>query len=120
MNYSLLEKVQYLLSNVSLDKSFCAEALKYTSHLMNNLSLTMIGGKTLLDIWSGRAAQDYKLLRVYGCPDYFGVKEDKLNPREKKFVFLSVKRNLQNYKLWNSENKNIMLSRTSHLMRLHC
>jgi len=37
----------------------------YASHLMNYLSLTVIGGKTSLDIWSGRAAQDYSLLRVF-------------------------------------------------------
>ena len=65
INHALLEKVPYLLSNASLNKSFWAEALVYTSHLMNKLSLTTIVGKTLLDIWSGRAAQDYSLLRVF-------------------------------------------------------
>jgi len=42
--------------------------------------------------------------------DHFSVKNDKLNPRAKKFVFLRVKRNLKGYKLWDSENK-IVLSR---------
>ena len=45
MNRSLLEKIRYLLSNASLDKSFCAEDLEYASHLMNKLSSTAIGGK---------------------------------------------------------------------------
>ena len=49
LNLFLLKKVQYLLSNASLDKSFSAEVL-YASHLMNWLSSTMIGGKTPLDI----------------------------------------------------------------------
>jgi len=54
---------------------------EYVSHLMNRLLSTMIGGKSLLDIWSSRAAQDYILLRVFGCPTYFSIKDNKLNPR---------------------------------------
>ena len=52
----------------------------------------MIGGKTPLDIWSGEATQDYGLSRVFESPDYFSVKDGKVNPRAKKFVFLGVKR----------------------------
>ena len=44
MNHSLLENVQFLLSNAQLDKLFWAEALEYASHLMNRLSSTVIGG----------------------------------------------------------------------------
>jgi len=54
--------------------------------------LTAIEGETPLDIWSGRVAQDYDLLRVFGCPTYFSVKDAKLNPRAKKFVFFRVKK----------------------------
>jgi len=45
MNRFLLEKVQCLLSNAQLNKSFWADALEYASHLMNRLSSTAIGGK---------------------------------------------------------------------------
>jgi len=65
MNYALLEKDRCLLSNAQLDKLFWAEPLVYASHLMNKLSSSVIGGKTLLKIWSGRSAQDYDLLRVF-------------------------------------------------------
>ena len=68
MNHSLWEKVRYLLSNAQLNKSFCDETLKYASYLMNRLSLTAIGGKTPLDIWSGGDAQDYDLLWTCGRP----------------------------------------------------
>ena len=51
------------------------------------------------------------VVRVFGCPTYFNIKEDKLNPLAKKFVLLGVKRNLKGYKLWDSENKKILLSR---------
>ena len=87
MNRFLLEKVWCLLFNASLDKMFWAKALVYASHLTNCLSSTAIGCNTPLDIWSGRAAQDFDLLRIFGCPAYFSAKDDKINPRSKKFVF---------------------------------
>ena len=73
-----------MLSNAQLDKSFWVEALEYASNIMNRLLSTTIGGKTLLDIWSDEAAQDYDLLRVFECPTYFSIKDDNLNPRVKK------------------------------------
>ena len=75
----MLEKVQYLLSNARLDRLFWAEAIVYASHLINGLSSTVIGGKTLLDIWSGGATQDYDLLRVFESPAYFSVKMVRLS-----------------------------------------
>jgi len=33
-----------------------------------------------------------------------------VNPRAKKFVFLDVKRNMKNYRLWDPENKKNVLS----------
>jgi len=78
---------------------------------MNRLLSIVIRGKISLDIWSGGDAQDYNLLRVFGCQTYFSVKDDKLNPRAKKFIFLGVKRNMKGYKLWDPENKKTVLSR---------
>jgi len=59
----------------------------YASHLLNKLSSTTIGGKTLLDIWSSETAQDFSLLWVFECLAYFNIKNDKLNLQAKKFVF---------------------------------
>jgi len=70
------------------------------SHLINGLSSTAIGDKTLLEIWSGGATQDYGLLRIFESPAYFSAKYDKVNPRVKKFVFLGINRNIKDYKLW--------------------
>jgi len=70
----------------------------------------VIGDKTSLEVWSGKAAQDHGLLRVFESPAYFSAKDGKVNPRAKKFVFLSVKRNMKGYRLWNPENKKIVLS----------
>jgi len=52
---TLLKKVQYLLSNTSLDKLFWAEEIEYASHLLNRLLTNAIRDKTPLEIWSGGA-----------------------------------------------------------------
>ena len=40
----------------------------YASHLINGLSSTTIGGKTPLEVWSEKIAQDYGLLQIFGSP----------------------------------------------------
>ena len=75
MNRTLLEKVRCMLSNSGLEKIFWTEALSYTSHLINRLSSSVIDYKTPMEAWSGKAAQDYDLLRIFRCPDYYHVKE---------------------------------------------
>ena len=83
----------------------------YASHLINGLSSTAIGGKTPLEVWSEKATQDHGLLQEFGSPTYFSARDDKVNLRAKKFVFLSVKTNMKGYRLWDLENKKIVLSR---------
>ena len=46
----------------------------YASHLINGLSSTVIGGKTPLEVWSEKAAQDHGLLRVFESLSYFCAK----------------------------------------------
>jgi len=87
INRSLLEKIRCLLSNAQLDKSFWAEAIVYASYLINELSSTAIGGKTPLEVWYEKVAQDDGLLWVFGSPAYFSAKDGNVNPRAKKFVF---------------------------------
>ena len=62
-------------------------------------------------IWLDGATQDYGLLRVFGSPTYFSIKDGKVNPRANKFVFLGVNRNMKGYKFWDPENKMIVLSK---------
>ena len=64
-----------------------------------------------MEIWSGKAAQDQGLLREFGSLTYFSAKDGMVNPRAKRFVFLGVRRNLKGYRLWDPENKKIVLSR---------
>jgi len=99
MNRTLLEKVRCFLSNAGLMKFFWADALIYASHLINRLPSSAIEGKTPMEVWSAKAAQDYDMLRIFGCPAYYHIKEDKLDHRAKKVVFLSFNRGMKGCKL---------------------
>jgi len=61
-NCTLLEKIQCFLSNSGLNKTFWADIMTYDSHLINRLLSSAIGGKILMEIWSGKTASDYDML----------------------------------------------------------
>ena len=105
MNMTLLEKVHCMLSNTSISISFWAEALAYACYLVNMLSSSAVGGKTPVGVWSKRVAQDYDSLRVFDCPTYYHVKEDKLSPIARKGVFVGFKKSVKCYKIWDPKDK---------------
>ncbi|KAH9665312.1 hypothetical protein KPL70_020298 [Citrus sinensis] len=111
MNRTLLEKVRCMLSNAGLDKKFWAETVSYASHLVNRLPSAAIGGKTPMEMWSGKHAQDYDSLRVFGCPAYYHVKDGKLDPRARKSIFVGFKSGVKGFKLWDLEDKKFVCSR---------
>ncbi|KAH9669389.1 Integrase catalytic domain-containing protein [Citrus sinensis] len=111
MNRTLLEKVQCILSNAGLDKKFWAEAVSYASHLVNRLPSAAIGGKTPMEMWSGKYAQDYDSLRVFGCPAYYHVKDGKLDPRVRKAIFVGFKGVVKGFKFWDLKDKKFVCSR---------
>jgi len=100
-----------MLSNAGLLKNFWAKALAYACYLVNKLPSSAIGGKTSLKVWSEKAAQDYDSLRVFGCPTYYHIKEDKSDPRAKKGVFVGFKRGIKFYKILDPKNRKFVLSR---------
>ena len=71
----------------------------HASYLLNRLPTTVIGGNTLLEIWSGGAARDHDSLRVFGCLAYVDVKKDMLDSKVSKLVFLRYIEDLKGYKL---------------------
>jgi len=62
-------------------------------------------------MWSAKAATEYEMLCVFGCSAYYHVSDGKLEPRARKVVFLGFKREVKGYKLWDSEDWKIILSR---------
>ena len=94
--------------------------MAYAFYLVNRLPSSVIGGKTPLEVWSGKTAQDYNLLRVLGCPAYYRIKEDKLDPRVKKGVFVGFKKGVKGYKIWVLRTRSLFSIEMSCLMRLQC
>jgi len=51
------------------------------------------------------------LLKGFGCSAYYHIKEDKLDPRVKKDVFIGFKKGIKCYKIWDPKDKEFILSR---------
>jgi len=51
------------------------------------------------------------MLRRFGCSLYYHVSDGKLEPRARKAMFLGFKRGVKGYKLWDSKDQKIVLSR---------
>ena len=111
LNRTLLEKVRCMLSQAKLHKRFWAEALNYACHILNRLPSTTLSGKTPIELWSGKVAQDYERLRVFGCDAYYHVKESKLDSRARKTIFLGFNNGVKGFRLWSIEFKKVVVSR---------
>jgi len=51
-------------------------------------------------MWSGKAALDYDILRVFCCLAYYHVSDGKLEPRARKTVFLGSKEERKATSYW--------------------
>ncbi|GFS33516.1 hypothetical protein Acr_00g0028940 [Actinidia rufa] len=100
-----------MLSHARLSKAFWAEAVIYASHLVTILPTVGIGGKTPMELWSGKPVTDYDWLYVFGCSAYFHITESKLDSRAKKAMFLGFSFGTKAYRLWCLELKKVVLSR---------
>ena len=85
--------------------------MSYTSHLINQLPSAAIGGKTHIDMWSGKYAQDYDSLRIFEYPAYYHVMDGKLNSHARKVIFVGFKGGVKGFKLWNLDDKKFMCSK---------
>ena len=111
LNRTLLDKVRCMLSQAKLPKRFWVEALSYACQVLNRLPSTTLEGRTPIEVWSGELAQDYDKLRVFGCNAYFHVKENKLDPRAKKAVFMGFNSGVKGFRLCCPELNKIIVSK---------
>ena len=44
-----------------------------------------------MEVWSTKPTQDYDFLYILGCPAYFHVIDNKLDPHARKSIFMGVK-----------------------------
>lgn len=99
MNRTILEKVRCMLSSSGLEKQFWGEAVKTACYLINRCPSTALEFRTPQELWSGRKPINSHL-RVFGCSAYAHIRQDKLQPRAKKCVFLGYPEGTKGYRLW--------------------
>ncbi|CAJ2646442.1 unnamed protein product [Trifolium pratense] len=102
MNRTLLERVRCMLLGAGLPKSFWGEAVNTAAYLINRCPSTGIDLKTPMEVWSGKPA-DYSNLKIFGALAFAHVKQDKLDARAVKCVFIGYPEGVKGYKLWKME-----------------
>ncbi|KAG8474528.1 hypothetical protein CXB51_031383 [Gossypium anomalum] len=110
MNRTIMENVRCMLSNVNLPKSFWVETTSTACFFINRSPSVAIEKKTPQEVWSGNPA-NYSDLKIFGCPAYAHVDNEKLESRSIKCVFLGYKAGVKGYKLWYPKNRKVVISR---------
>ena len=102
MNRTLLERVRCMMLGARLSKSFWGEVVSTATYLINKCPSTGIDLKTPMEVWSGRPA-DYSNLKVFGALTFAHIKQDKLDTRDVKCIFIGYPEGVKGYKLWKME-----------------
>ena len=87
-----------MLISAGLPKAFWVEAVSTTAYLINRCPSTTLNFKTLEEVWLGHPP-DYSRLKIFGCSAYAHVRQDKLEPRALKCIFLGYPKGVKAYKL---------------------
>ncbi|CAA7409691.1 unnamed protein product [Spirodela intermedia] len=77
-----------MLLFVGLRQDFWAELVSTACHLVNISPASVINFKAFEEVQSSNPL-DYSDLKIFDCPVYVHVNDDKLEPRAKKCIFLS-------------------------------
>jgi ATP-binding cassette subfamily B (MDR/TAP) protein 1 len=96
MNRTLLKRAHYMLSQAGLSNHFWAKKVNVTYYLVNRSPSIILELKAPYEVRS-TSPTDYSKLRVFGCPAYAHVKEIKLKPRARKYIFLGYASRVKGY-----------------------
>lgn len=99
MNRIIMEKVQSMINESGLPKAFWAEAASTSVYLINKSPSTTINFKISDEVWYA-SELDYSYLKRFGCIAYVYADDGKLNPRDKKRIFLGYLAGVKSYKVW--------------------
>lgn len=110
LNRTLLERARCIRSNSGLGREWWAESVATACYIVNRAPHSTLDGDTPYRLWSGEHA-DYNVLRIFGCTAYYHVKENKLDPRAKKAIFLGYAKGVKGYRLWCMEDSKFIISR---------
>ena len=91
-----------MLLGAGLSKSFWGELVSTATYLINKCPSTRIDLKTPMEVWSGRPT-DYSNLKVFGALAFSHVRQDKLDARVVKCIFIGYPEGAKGYKLWKME-----------------
>lgn len=108
-NRTILERTRCMLFVAGLDRDFWAEAASTACYLINRSPHSGIDLKTPKEMWSS-TPPDYSQLKIFGCSAYAHVREGKLDPRSKKYIFLGygTQNGVKGFRLWSpDESKTI-------------
>ncbi|KAL0315377.1 UNVERIFIED_CONTAM: Retrovirus-related Pol polyprotein from transposon TNT 1-94 [Sesamum radiatum] len=113
MNRSLTERARCLRLNAGLPKSFWADAVSMTCHLINRSPCASLGGKVAKDLWTSNPV-DFDHLHIFYCSTYVHVPNDersKLDLKSKHCIFLGYKKGVKGYKFWDPVTRKMVISR---------
>ena len=79
----------------------------YDSLSVNRSPHSAFNFKSPQEVWFGTPC-DYSNLKFFGCPAYIHVKEDKLEPRARKCVFVGY---VKGYRVWCEKSRRVIASR---------
>lgn len=101
-----------MLFHSGLNKIYWSETAHTTYYLINRCPICVLDFKTPMQLWSDHDV-DYNMLRVFGCLAYAHMRQDKLDPRALKCVFLGYPKGVKGYQLLciESSNQRVILSR---------
>src|SRR3954465_3159116 len=98
-NRTILERVRCMLTSAGLTKVFWVEAVSTATYLINRCPSTALDMKTPEEVWSGHPP-DLDKLRVFGCVAYAHIRQDKVEPRALKCMFMGYPEGVKAYMLW--------------------
>jgi hypothetical protein len=113
LNKTITETARCLRLKAELPKIFWAEAMNMACYIINRSPRVSLDGKIAEEVWTGQEV-DYSFMRISGCPAYFhisGEDRSKLDPKSKKCIFLSFKKGVKGYKLWDLVVQKVVISR---------
>lgn len=76
-----------MLVSMGLKEVFGAEVVVTATYLINRCLSNSLGMKTPEEVWLGHPPSLYRL-RVFGCLAYAHIRQDKVEPRALKCMFL--------------------------------
>ena len=83
MNKTLVERIQCLLSQSGLSKSFWGEALSMVAYVLNRSPCVPLQHEVPEKVWSGKDIS-YNRLRVFGCKAFVHIPKNKRSKLDEK------------------------------------